>query len=155
MNEIVKRGLGGWLILVGILLVLTISQYCYSSPLIKTGNYDKAEMMKEFVDITIDEIGLSGQVKVKDLIKLYDNNTEYQELINQYIGGMESAFMLANSKLEKKLYCQPKRLALTHVQSFKIFRDEVKRNGFYDEFPGQASMAIIFLEGLQYVFPCN
>ena len=34
MNEIVKRGLGGWLILVGILLVLTISQYCYSLLLI-------------------------------------------------------------------------------------------------------------------------
>lgn len=93
------------------------------------------------------------------------NELEKLVIVN-YIAGIGEGLVWANTELEsrkdKPLFCQPKKLALTDENYIQILNDEIKRfeeaktdeserKKVFDSMP----IGLFLLKGLIRTFPCN
>jgi len=92
----------------------------------------------------------------------WKSSPETETLINSYISGAEAGFGWANTLLESKeqkpLFCQPRKLSLNIQTTKDIIKEKVKnllKLGLTQEEIDKYPVPLILIKGLIDTFPCK
>jgi len=96
-----------------------------------------------------------GEANANKIIEILDAGGQNATITTFWLSGVENGTSWVNATLfqkgQKRLYCVPSTLSLTHDQTARIFRDFVKANPIY----GSAPAGMVMLHAMVSTFPCE